>query len=372
MVIFFKNNDCFTFKMTRTKQKQPKKRTQRSVNLKIIRDICLGNLIEAKKILSLLSSEKITLSEALQCLGSLSMLLMNTHSRITNPSIPIECLLNQLKNHLIIAQMNFSNIKIHIEAINSMIFNTSTFDEMSRYAFELLQHCSMIESLITQIESSFVMIRVILEQIPQESRQRLLSSIQAFRATFDQFVNEFSPKKEEILKFLNSAKEYSELMIRHSESASTLKLKIQEVAKSLSTALSNQTLIGDHLLGLQTEQVNNETNTTLLINSMKHLVEEYVRTQSERQIECPTSLDIDEENTKIFRKMSQISPRFELYRQSDESPIKRTYEQNLFDAQMKKGLDMIHTMILNQNTQGIRKVCAYLTVLLNRCYKYLP
>jgi hypothetical protein len=253
-----------------------------------------------------------------------------------------------------------------------MIFITATFDEMSRSAFELLQHCSTIESLITQIESSFGMIRIILEQIPPESRQRLVASIQDFRATFDQFVNDFSPKKQEILKFLNSAKEHIELMIRHSEKASTLESKIQEVANFLSTSSLNQTLIGDHLLGLQNEQIKNETNASVLRNSMKHLVEEYVRTQSERQIECPTSRDIDEEITRILCVMSSISPQFELYRQSDESPVRQTYEQNLFDARMKKGLDMIHTMILKQNTQGLRKVCAYLTVLVNRCYKRLP
>lgn len=371
MVIFFKNNSCFTFKMTRTKQ-PPTKRTYRSVNLKKNRGICLGNLIEAKRILSLLSSGKITRDEALRRLGSLSMLLMNIHSRITNPSILIECFLNQLKIHLITAQMNFSNILLHIKAINSMMFNTSTFDEMSRSAFELLQHFSTIESLITQIESSFGMIRMILEQIPEESRQRLVASIQTFRETFDQFVNEFSPKKEEILKFLNLAKEYSELMIRHSESASTLELNIQEVAKSLSTALSNQTLIGNHLLNLQTQQINNETNMSALTDSMKRLIEGYVRTQHERQIECPTSQDIDEEIARILRQMFQISPQFELYRKSDGSHIRRTYEQNLFDSRMKKGLDMIHTMILNQNTQGLRKVCAYLLVLLNRCYENIP
>lgn len=371
MVNCFKNNSCFTFKMTRAKQ-LPKRITSSSHSLKKNRDTCLGNLIEAKKILSLLSSGKITRDEALRCLGSLSMLLMNTRSRITNPLIPIEPFLNELKIHLIIAQMNFSNILIHIEAINSMIFITATFDEMSRSAFELLQHCSTIESLITQIESSFGMIRMILEQIPQESRQRLVASIQTFRATFNEFVNDFSPKKEEILKFLNSAKEHIELMIRHSKSASTFESKIQAVATSLSTALSNQTCIGNCLLDLQNDQIKNETNASVLRNSMKYLVEEYVQTKHERQIKCPTSLDIDEEITKILRKISQISPQFELYRQSDESPIKRTYEQNLFDARMKKGLDMIHTMILNQNTQGIRKVCAYLTVLLNRCYKHLP
>jgi hypothetical protein len=352
--------------MTRTKKK-PQKRTKRSVNLKNNRGICLGNLIEAKIIISLLSSGKITRDEALRRLGSLSMLLMNTHSRITNPLIPIKRFLNELKIHLIIAKMNFSNIQNNVQAINAMTFDTSTFDEMSSSVFELLQLCSTIESLITQIESSFGMIRMILEQIPPESRQRLVASIQAFRDTFDQFVNEFSQKKQELLKFLNSANEHSKLMTLHLETASTLESKIQEVSKSLSTASSNQTFIGNRLILLQTEQIKNEKNMFALTDSMKRLIEEYVRTQHERQIECPTP-DID----SILREMSSISPQFELYRQSDESPTVRTYEQNLFDARMKKGLDMIHNMITNHNTQGLLKVCAYLTVLLNCCYKHIP
>lgn len=366
MVICFKNNSCFTFNMTRKKQ-IPKKRTKRSVNLKNNRGICLGNLIEAKKIISLLSSGKITRDEALRRLGSLSMLLMNTHSRITNPSIPIERFLNELKIHILIAKMNFSNIQNNVQAINAMTFDTSTFDEMSSSVFELLQLCSTIESLITQIESSFGMIRMILEQIPPESRQILVASIQPFRDTFDQFVSYFSPKKQELLKFMNSAKENIVSITRHSEKAYTLELKIQGVAKSLSTASSNQTFIGNRLIFLHTEQIKNEKNTPVLFDSMKRLIEEYVRTQSERQIECPTP-DID----SVLRAMSSISPQFELYRQSDESPVRQTYEQNLFDAQMKKGLDMIHVMIANYNTQGLRKVCAYLTVLLNRCYERLP
>ena len=357
--------------MPRTK-KIPIKRTRKSLTLKANRIECLRNLFEAKRILYSLASSKITRDEEFQLLQNLSIYLSNTHSRITTPSIPIECFLNQLKIHLLIAQMNFSNIGTCVQAINVMAFNIETFDGMSRSVFELLQHCSMIEGFITQIESSFGMIRTILEQIPPESRQILVLSITIFRKTFDQFVNDFSPKKEEILKFLNSAKEYSELMIRHSEKAFILESKIQEVAKSLSTALSNQTCIGNCLLDLQNEQIKNETNMSALTDSMKYLVEEYVRTQSERQIECPTSRDIDEEITRILCVMSSISPQFELYRQSDESPVRQTYEQNLFDARMKKGLDMIHTMILNQNTQGLRKVCAYLTVLLNRCYERLP
>jgi hypothetical protein len=340
--------------MARTMQKlqkpqKPQKRTKRSINLKRNRDKCFENLIEAKKILSLLSSGKITRDEALRLLGSLSMLLMNTHSRITNPLIPIEPLLNELKIHLIIAQMNFSNILVHVEAINSMIFITSTFDEMSRSAFELLQHCSTIESLITQIESSFGMIRMILEQIPEESFQRLVESIQAFRDTFDQFVNEFSQKNEELLKFLNSAKEAIDLMILHSEKASTLELKIQEVGSSLLTASSNQRLIEFRLRSLQKEQTENKTNMFALTDSMKRLIEDYVRTQHDRQIECPTSRDID----SILRAMSSISPRFELYRQSDDSPTARTYEQNLFDARIKKGLDMIHAKTLCVKTHKV-------------------
>ena len=349
------------------KNKLPKKRTRRSVYLEKTRGICLGNLIEAKKILSHLSSGKITRDEALRLLGSLSMLLMNTHSRITNPLIPIEPLLNELKIHLIIAQMNFSNIQNKVQAINAMTFDTSTFYGMSLSAFELLQLCSTIESLITQIESSFGMIRMILEQIPPESRQRLVASIQAFRDTFDQFVNEFSQKKQELLKFLNSAKEHSESMTLHLETAYTLESKIQEVGSSLLTASSNKRLIELSFRSLQTDKKNNETNMSALTDSMKRLIEEYVRTQPERQIECPNP-EID----SVLRAMSSISPRFELYRQSDDSPTARTYEQNLFDARIKKGLDMIHAMIVCQNTQGLRKVCAYLTVLLNRCYERLP
>ncbi len=352
--------------MARTKQK-PQKRTPSSVNLKKSRGICLGNLIEAKRILSLLSSEKLTLNEALRRLGNISILLMNTHSRIMNPLIPIERFLNQLKIHLLIAQTKFLDIRNHVQQINSMTFNTSTFDEISHSLFELLQHCSMIECLITQIESSFGMIRMILEQIPEESRQRLVASIQAFRATFDQFVNDFSPKNEEILKFLNSGKEHIESMIHCSNASLSLKSKIQQLTNELSTASSNRICMGSVLSGSQNELTRNEKNISQLTDSMKHLVEEYVRTQHERQIECPFP-NID----SILREMSWISPRFELYRKSDESPIQQTYEQNLFDERMKKGLAMIYAMIMNQNIQGLRKVCAYLTVLLNRCYERLP
>lgn len=356
--------------MTRTKQKPQKRNTESYQFKKKIRDICIENLINAKRIISLLSSGKMTHDKALRCLGSLSMFLMNTHSRITNPSIPIEPFLNELKIHLIIAQMNFSNIKNNIEVINMMTFDTSTFDKMNRSVFKLLQLCSTIESLITQIESSFGMIRMILEQIPEESCQRLVASIQAFRATFDQFVSYFSPKKQELLKFLNSAKEHIDSMIRHSKKASRLEFKIQEFAKSLLTASSNRAVIRFRLRSLQIKQNKNKTNMSALTDLMKRLIEEYVRTQPERQIECPTSRDIDEKITRILRVMSSISPQFELYRQSDESPIRRTYEQNLFDARMKKGLDMIYTMILMQNIQGLRKVCAYLIVLVNRCYEH--
>jgi len=349
--------------MPRTK-KTPTKKTFKSLNLKANRFACLGNLFEAKRILSRLASSKITLDEALKLLQNLSIYLSNTHSRITTPSIPIERFLNQLKIHLLIAQMNFSNIGTCVQAINVMVFNIETFDGMSRSVFELLQHCSMIEGLITQIESTFGMIRTILEQIPPESRQRLVSSITIFRKTFDQFVNEFASKKEEIMKFLNSAKEHIELMIRHSESASSLESKIQYVGSSLSMALLHQRCIASVLLSFQKKLTVNQTIKTHLMESLKCIIEEYVRTQSERKIEFPTTTQID----SILRVMSSISPQFELYHQSDSSPTVRTYEQNLFDSQMKKGLDMIHAMITNQNTQGVRKVCAYLDVLLNRCY----
>lgn len=328
---------------------------------------CLKYLKYSKKILSLLASGKITRQEELILLRSLLMYLMNVYSRITTPSIRIEHFLNQLKIHLLIAQMNFSNIKIHIEAINTMTFDTSTFDGMSRSAIELFQQCSMIESLITKIESSFEMIYIILKQITLESHQILVASIQAFRDTFDQFVHEFASKKEGIMNFLNSANEHIELMIRSSETVSSLESKIKNVGSTLLTASSNQISMESFLTGLKNNLTKNKTDTSLQTDWMKKLVEEYVRTQPERQIECPTP-DID----SILREMSSISPQFELYRQSDDSPTARTYEQNLFDARMKKGLDMIHNMITNHNTQGLLKVCAYLTVLLNRCYKHLP
>ncbi len=354
--------------MPRTK-KTPTKKTLKSLILKANRIECLRNLFQAKRILTRLASSKITRDEEFQLLQNLSIYLSNTHSRITTPSIPIERFLNQLKIHLLIAQMNFSNIRTCVQAINVMAFNIETFDGMSRSVFELLQHCSIIEGLITQIESTFGMIRTILEQIPPESRRILVSSITIFRKTFDQFVNEFASKKEGVMKFLNSAKEHIELIIRRSESASSLESKIQDVSSSLSTALSNKrsNLILSFLRSFQTELTVNQTNKTNLMESLKCIIEQYVRTQSERQIEFPTP-DID----SILRVMSSISPQFELYHHSDSSPTVRTYEQNLFDSRMKKGLNMIYAMIANQNTQGVRKVCAYLTVLLKYCYERLP
>jgi len=344
------------------------KKTPKDLNFKINQNKCIRNIIEVKRILFLLASSEITQDEVFQLLQNLSIYLKNTHSRITTPSIPIERFLNQLKIHLIIAQMNFSNIQNCVQAINVMEFNIETFDGMSNSVFELLQHCSMIESLISQIESTFGMIRMILKQILPESRQILISSITIFRKTFDQFVNEFSSKKEEIMKFLNSAKEHIELMSRLSETASSLESKIQDVGSSLSTALSHQRCIAGVLLSFETKLTINQTNQTHLIESLKCLIEEYVRTQSERQIEFPTVIQID----SILRVMSSISPQFELYHQSKSSPTARTYEQNLFDERMKKGLDMIHAMIANHNIQGLRKVHAYLVVLFKRCYDKSP
>jgi len=344
------------------------KKTPKDLNFRINRKKCLRNLFEVKRILFLLASSEITEDEVFQLLQNLSINLKNTHSRITTPSIPIEHFLNRLKIHLIIAKMNFLNIKTCVQAINVMEFNIETFDGMSRSVFELLQHCSMIESLIAQIESTFGMIRMILKQILPESRQRLISSITIFRKTFDQFVNEFSSKKEEIMKFLNSAKEHIELMSRHSETASSLESKIQDVGCSLSTALSHKRCIESVLLSFETKLAINQTNQTHLMESLKCIIEEYVRTQSERQIEFPTVIQID----SILCVMSSISPQFEFYHQSKSSPTARTYEQNLFDERMKKGLDMIHAMIANHNIQGLRKVHAYLVVLFKRCYDKSP
>jgi hypothetical protein len=324
--------------------------------------------MEAQRILSFLASSKFTDDEAVQLLGDLSMYLLNTYSRITSPSIPIERFLNQLKIHIIIAQMNFSNIRTRVQAINTMTFNVETFDGMSHSVFELLQHCSMIESLITQIDSTFGMIRMIVEQILHESCQRLVLSITFFRNTFDQFVNEFSSKKEEIMKFLRSSKMYIESIISNSETESRLESKVKDVTSSLSTMLLHKRCTASLLCSYQTDLTINQTNKTHLMESLKCIIEEYVNTQSERQIEFPNVTQI----YAILRMMSLISPQFELYHQSDSSPTTRTYEQNLFDSRMKKGLDMIHAMIANHRIQGLRKVCAYLNVLLKRCYEHLP
>jgi hypothetical protein len=333
----------------------------------INRKKCFGNQLDVKRILFLLASSNITSDEALRLLGNLSMYLLNTYSRITTPSIPIERFLNQLKIHLIIAQMNFSNIRTCVQAINTMTFNVETFDGMSLSVFELLQHCSMIESLITQIDSTFGMIRMIIEQIIHESCQRLVLSITFFRKTFDQFVNEFVSKKEEIIKFLRSSKLYIESIIRNSDTESSLESKIQDVGSSLSTALSNQCCIESVIRSHQTDLTMNQNRKTNLIESLKCLIEEYVSTRSARQIKFPNVTQINE----ILRIMSSISPKFERYHQSDSSPTVRTYEQNIFDSRMKKGLDMIHAMITNHRIKGLRKLCAYLNVLLKHCYERL-
>jgi hypothetical protein len=343
------------------------KKTPKDLNFKINRDKCFRNLFEAKRILFLLASSEITRDKAFRLLGDLSIYLLNTHSRITTPSIPIERFLNQLKIHLIIAQMNFSNIRICVQAINTMTFNVETFDGMSRSVFELLQHCSMIESLITQMDSTFGMIRMIVEQILHKSCQSLVSSITFFRKIFDQFVNEFVSKKEEIIKFLRSSKLYIESIIHNSDTESSLESKIQDVGSSLSTALSNQCCIESVIRSRQTDLTMNQNRKTNLIESLKCLIEEYVSTRSARQIKFPTVTQIHE----ILRIMSSISPQFELYHQSDSSPTARTYEQNIFDSRMKKGLNMIHAMITNHRIKGLRKVCAYLNVLLKHCYERL-
>lgn len=343
------------------------KKIPKHLKIKIDRDKCFGNQLDVKEILFLLASSNITSDEALRLLGNLSMYLLNTYSRITTPSIPIERFLNQLKIHLIIAQMNFSNIRTCVQAINTMTFNVETFDGMSLSVFELLQHCSMIESLITQIDSTFGMIRMIVEQIIHESCQRLVLSITFFRKTFDQFVNEFVSKKEEIIKFLRSSKLYIESIIRNSDTESSLESKIQNVTISLSTASTHQSCIKKVIRSHQTELTMNQNRKTNLIEFLKCLIEEYVKTRSSRQIKFPNVTQID----AIIHVMSSISPQFELYHQSNSSPTARTYEQNLFDSQMKKGLDMIHAMITNHRIKGLRKVCAYLNVLLKHCYERL-
>ena len=127
-----------------SKKKTPIKKTLKSLFSKANRVACLRNLFEAKRILTRLASSKITRDEEFRLLQNLSIYLSNTHSRITTPSIPIERFFNQLKIHLIIAQMNFSKIRTCVQAINVMEFNIETFDGMSRSVFELLRSCTML------------------------------------------------------------------------------------------------------------------------------------------------------------------------------------------------------------------------------------
>jgi len=332
---------------------------------------CFKSLVKANENFNYLNSliSKTTNSEeVLLLLQNLSIYISNIDSRITTPSIPIENFLNQLKNRLLKVQSEFLKIQDCFQIINAMVFNIETFDVMNNSLIELHQYCLMIERFITQIYLTFEMIHIILKQISHESCHILVSSIEDFQKTFDQFVNEFSSKKEEISKFLNSAKEHIELIICYSESVSSLESKIQEVRNGQSTALSHQYYFANFLLSLQNELRTNITKKKSSMDILKKMIEKYASKQSAIQIECPTATQID----SILHVMSSISPQFELYRQSDSSPTARTYEQNLFNSRMRKGLNMINAMIANRNIQGIHKVCTYLGVFLERCKNRLP
>ena len=199
MVIFFKNNSCFTFNMTRTKSTQNKRR-RFSVNLKKNRGKCLGNLIEAKRIISLLSSGKMTCDEEFQRLGTLSMLLMNIESRINFPSIPIESLLNKLKFDLTVVKHLFLNLIKFAEKLNNPKCDFNTLDDISRFIYNLNEYISTIDNEINKIKLKFKIIDEILEEISDNSDERfalsLSLSIKSFQKMFDTFVGIYLSKKE--------------------------------------------------------------------------------------------------------------------------------------------------------------------------------
>jgi hypothetical protein len=106
-----------------------------------------------------------------------------------------------------------------------------------------------------------------------------------------------------------------------------------------------------------------------LIKSLKLHIKEYLDQKLSIQRECPNLiLGIF---SKILQEISLVSLMNSVSRQSRSSPIRRTCEQNLFDSRMKRGLTMVNAMVLNQNTEGLRKVCAYLYVLLRLLKKHL-
>ena len=374
MVIFFKNNSCFTFNMTRTKSTQNKRR-RFSVNLKKNRGKCLGNLIEAKRIISLLSSGKMTCDEEFQRLGTLSMLLMNIESRINFPSIPIESLLNKLKFDLTVVKHLFLNLIKFAEKLNNPKCDFNTLDDISRFIYNLNEYISTIDNEINKIKLKFKIIDEILEEISDNSDERfalsLSLSIKSFQKMFDTFVGIYLSKKERALHFMNSAKKMIEFL--NSIFKIETKLNHNIMVESSPLGSSSQVYIVNQYLGrlrVQLKEIQSKKNVS--IESLKLHIKEYLDLKSSIQRECPDLSNIPSMFIKILQKISLVSLMNLGSRQSQSSPTRRTCEQNLFDSRIKKGLTMVNAMILNQNTEGLRKVCAYLTVLLKRCYENLP
>jgi hypothetical protein len=358
--------------MTRTKSTQNKRRPF-SVNLKKNRGECLGNLIEAKRIISLLSSGKITKDEEFRLLGTLSMLLMNTHSRITNPLIPIEPLLNELKFDLTVVKNLLLNLIEFAEKMNNPKCDLNTLDDISRFISNLNEYILTIDDEINKIKLKFKIIDAILEEISDNSDERiaLSLSIKSFQKMFDTFVGIYLSKKERALHFMNSAKKMIEFL--NSIFKIETKLNHNIMVESSPLGSSSQVYIVNQYLGrlrVQLKEIQSKKNVS--IESLKLHIKEYLDLKSSIQRECPDLSNIPSMFIKILQKISLVSLMNLGSRQSQSSPTRRTCEQNLFDSRIKKGLTMVNAMILNQNTEGLRKVCAYLTVLLKRCYENLP
>jgi hypothetical protein len=359
--------------MTRTKSTQNKRR-RFSVNLKKNRGKCLGNLIEAKRIISLLSSGKMTCDEEFQRLGTLSMLLMNIESRINFPSIPIESLLNKLKFDLTVVKHLFLNLIKFAEKLNNPKCDFNTLDDISRFIYNLNEYISTIDNEINKIKLKFKIIDEILEEISDNSDERfalsLSLSIKSFQKMFDTFVGIYLSKKERALHFMNSAKEKIEFLNSIFATETRVNCNIRDSSQLGSSSQVRIVIQNLEKLHVQLKKIQNTKNVS--IESLKLHIKEYLDLKSSIQQECPDLSNIPSMFIKILQEISLISLMNLVSRQSQSSRTRRTCEQNLFDSRIKKGLTMVNACILNQNTEGLRKVCAYLTVLLKRCYENLP
>jgi len=301
------------------------------------------------------------------------MLLMNIESRINIPSIPIEPLLNELKFDLTVVKNLFLNLIKFAEKLNNLECDLNTLDDISRFISNLNGYILMIDNEIKKIKLKFQTIDAILEEISDNSDERiaLSLSIKSFQKMFDTFIGIYLLKKERALHFMNSAKEKIEFLNSIFKIETKLNHNIMVESSPLGSS-SQVRIVNQYLdkLRVQLKEIQSKKNVS--IESLKLHIKEYLDLKSSIQRECPDLSDIPSMFIKILQKISLVSLMNLVSRQSRSSPTRRTCEQNLFDSRIKRGLTMVNAMILNQNTEGLRKVCAYLTVLLKRCYKCLP